>query len=326
MPTRFIDAGPRVEAGAAGLLVLDAAGVIQYVDQAADDLLGERDRIGHAFELPLDTSAPQRIELVDRWGCVRSVSVTVSQVDGAAGGPGGYVVVCRDLVEHDAALEAVRRQVEDDRELSAIAFRELHDSLGGLTWTLDTLQRRWEHLDERERRSQLVRIDQAVGSLAATVAGYLVPDHPVGDQGASTLNALVRERLVDLGEAGAAAVAIAIPDHLRVDAEDAHVWTILRSLLENALVHGCDPVLLVAVERDDEIAVAVVDHGPGIAASGVADLFNRPHSADGRMTLTSGLSTARMLAERYDGSLSYLPHPPGGSRFILTLPAFSGSD
>jgi len=312
-----------VDVARAGLVVLDRAGTIRYANAVAHDLLGPRDRVGEQFGLPLVTDGVQRIELRDRWGSYRVVTMTVTELVGhEEGQEDGYVVALQDLTEATGLAEATEQRLEADRELSDVAFRELHDSLGGLTWALQTLQRRWDSLGEGDRRDQLHALDRRVDSMSATVAGYLVPEAPETAT-ETTLADLVEERLDDLGDPATvrAAVQLAIPAHLRAAAEPAHVWTMLRSLLENAVDHGRAPILVIGLEHEDEVSLVVVDHGPGVSAARRQDLFERRRSRNGRSEVTGGLWTTRMLAERVGGTVGYQPHPPGGSRFLLTLPA-----
>jgi len=94
------------------------------------------------------------------------------------------------------------------------------------------------------------------------------------------------------------------------------VRSVVHNLVENAVEHaGPDVTVRVAVEeRDETVAVAVADDGPGLPPALRDDAFG---DADDD---ASGLSLVATLVDVYDGSVRTGESDLGGARFEVTLP------
>jgi two-component system sensor histidine kinase HydH len=108
-------------------------------------------------------------------------------------------------------------------------------------------------------------------------------------------------------------VAVESKTDIEVDAE--RLARALHNLIDNALKADEKGRVSVAVTAD---AITVRDHGPGIAASDKARIFEPFVTTRVRGT-GLGLAVARRIAEQHGGSLEGDTHPDGGALFTLKL-------
>ncbi len=101
---------------------------------------------------------------------------------------------------------------------------------------------------------------------------------------------------------------------------------IVRNLLTNATRYGGDEIWIEVTDRDDQIAVAVVDNGIGVPPrleARIFEAYERGHETSRALpgSVGLGLAVSRRLADLMDGSLEYR-RINGLTRFELILPAF----
>jgi signal transduction histidine kinase len=77
--------------------------------------------------------------------------------------------------------------------------------------------------------------------------------------------------------------------------------------------------LRATLTSDDEVELAVVDHGPGIDPEHRSQLLN-PFFTTKEDGLGIGLSFSRSIVEAHGGRLRFEDNPAGGSVFVVTLP------
>ena len=116
---------------------------------------------------------------------------------------------------------------------------------------------------------------------------------------------------------------------LAVTTDPAAVEQVLFNLVDNACKYarGATPAVieLAAAPRGRSLAIAVRDHGPGVAAHEAARLFepfrkSARDAAEGAAGVGLGLALSRRLARQMGGDLACEPPADGGGRFVLTLP------
>ena len=98
--------------------------------------------------------------------------------------------------------------------------------------------------------------------------------------------------------------------------------------MDNALRHAPAGGWVRLETRDDgdQVLLAVVDSGPGVATEDLSHVFDRFYQADqarDRSTGTSGLGLAivRALVEAQGGTVRAANEPGAGARFEVRLPA-----
>ena len=112
---------------------------------------------------------------------------------------------------------------------------------------------------------------------------------------------------------------------LFVSIDVGHVRRALGHLVDNALKHTDGAVEVSLEVRDDEVEIAVVDHGPGIFSGDLPHLFSRFRQLDNTSTRSVdgaglGLYIAKRIVEAHGGRIAVASRLGQGSRFSFTLP------
>jgi two-component system sensor histidine kinase MtrB len=125
---------------------------------------------------------------------------------------------------------------------------------------------------------------------------------------------------------------IAPGGYFEADVDARRIRRVLQNLLGNAIDHGEAKPIDVYVDSDrDAVAIAVRDHGIGMAAGDLEHVFDRFWRADPsrqRSTGGTGLGLAIALedASVHGGVLDVWSEPGRGSCFRLTLPRRRGDE
>jgi len=109
---------------------------------------------------------------------------------------------------------------------------------------------------------------------------------------------------------------------IRLDCDPERVAQIMRILIDNALSHtpaGTD-IFVSATRANGAIRLAVRDHGLGIKRDVLPRIFEPFVTSDDAQGSGLGLTIARELAERMDGTLG-VESMPGNTTFTFELPA-----
>lgn len=125
---------------------------------------------------------------------------------------------------------------------------------------------------------------------------------------------------------------IAPGGYFEADVDARRIRRVLQNLLGNAIDHGEGRPIDVYVDSDaDAVAIAVRDHGIGMAAADLEHVFDRFWRADPsrqRSTGGTGLGLAIALEDAtvHGGYLEVWSQPGDGSCFRLTLPRRRGEE
>ena len=246
---------------------------------------------------------------------------------------GGIVVSMRDVTERNAAARIQRSAHESMRHFVALASHELRTPTTVIKGFADILERRWEEIEDVERRRYAAEVAAAATRLSRLIDDLLIlssadagvdraPRHAVG------VGQAARRVAAAFGPAGEG-VTFAVDEGVRVVANVDQLDRMLHNYLDNALRYGALPVVVeAAVDPADPawVEVRVIDHGTGVQAMFVPELFGAFSRADksaSRLTGGTGLGLAivRALARANGGDAWYDAVTPAGSRFVLRLPA-----
>jgi signal transduction histidine kinase len=189
-----------------------------------------------------------------------------------------------------------------------------------------TLNRRSDDLDDRQRRDLRETLERQADRMARLVEQLL--DLSRLDADAITIKpepVKLRERVEDIVASVAAEriddVRITIDPELEAPADPGALDRIVGNLVANALRYGSPPVNVDAVRHDRHLRLCVEDHGEGVPAQFVPQLFERFTRAGERVGGSGlGLAIARSYARAHDGDLVYEDAEPHGARFQLVLP------
>ncbi len=89
------------------------------------------------------------------------------------------------------------------------------------------------------------------------------------------------------------------------------------------------PIEVSVASGKDGAAIAVTDHGQGIAAHHIPHLFDRFYRAESSRTEPGsglGLAIAKQLVERHGGTIEVESEPGEGTTFRVVLPMDVGSE
>lgn len=105
--------------------------------------------------------------------------------------------------------------------------------------------------------------------------------------------------------------------------------TILSNLIDNAIKYSEDEKFLgLAVSADEEVILAVEDHGVGIAKKDISNIFNKFFRVEDPLTAKTkghglGLSIVKNLVELNGGTIEVKSKIDQGSTFTITFPILS---
>jgi signal transduction histidine kinase len=133
------------------------------------------------------------------------------------------------------------------------------------------------------------------------------------------------EELVDtLAGDQAADVTITVPTGLEALVDQNAFDRIVSNLIVNATRYGSPPIEISAEQRDRHFRLTVADHGRGVPAEFIPQLFERfTRSGSSRERGEGaglGLAIAKSYAQAHGGDLIYDELHPHGARFQLVLP------
>lgn len=261
------------------------------------------------LKLEVDRQTAIDLHLGGMWLNFLATAVLVSAFAAALAGA---------LRRRDAELALAREKSLRDEQLfslgmqAASAAHDLATPLSAMAVTLNDLARDYAGDEELGpplglMRGQVERMRAVLGRLA-TVAGASrqrdVARRPVDDWLAELLD---RWRLMWPGVTASLALRGARPGPTVRD--DPILVSVLANLLNNAARVSPDGIELGADWDAAELRLAVLDHGPGMAA--------RPVESDG---WGIGLRLAQAALERYGGELRIAPRPGGGLEVGVRLP------
>lgn len=231
--------------------------------------------------------------------------------------------------EHQTRL-ALERANQVKTNFVALAAHELRTPVTTIHGFVQTLH----HLADRLDPDQLVELRQTLEQQTTRMARLVEQLLDLSRLDAEAIEIVpqrlrIRERVLDIVGAAAAgrrdAVDVRIPPELEAEVDPNVLERILSNLITNAFRYGEPPVIVSAHQSDRHLRLAVQDHGPGVEAEFVPDLFERFSRSDGSRAAAAGtglgLAIARSFAIAHKGDLRYEDAEPHGARFQIVLPS-----
>jgi PAS domain S-box-containing protein len=326
-----------LEAVGDGVFVLDANGVVQLWNRAAELMTGlAADRLRGtvlAAAIPEWPELSQRISIVqgDKVPRPTTVPVRLGERDlwlsfVAVQSAAGVIYAFRDLSE-EVRLE------EEKSDLVATISHELRTPMATVYGAATTLLHRDDELDREQRHKLLEMLASEAKRLADITEEVLLTsqlDHGEVrvDQRPIEVGEVVQTTITTMeSQLQAVTLDVEIPRELPAAAGDAdRLRQVLVNLLDNAVKYSdADQVSVRVQVADGKVVVAVGDEGRGIAMADRERIFEKFYRADPQLRHAPsgtglGLYIARELTQRMGGSLDVTSEPGQGSTFTVALP------
>jgi two-component system OmpR family sensor kinase len=224
-------------------------------------------------------------------------------------------------------LARLQAGLERERAFTADASHELRTPLTLLKTELELIAR--DHptgpdLDHAARTA----IDE-VDRLARLTDDLLILARSESDQLSLTREQIsVAELLTAVqarytSAAPGAQIHVHAPAELTIHADAARLRQALGNMLDNALRHGREPILLYASADDDRVELHVEDHGPGLPPAfrpHAFERFARAHPTRSPDGAGLGLAIVNAIAQGHHGTAHITNRPDGGTHVWITIP------
>jgi two-component system sensor histidine kinase PilS (NtrC family) len=322
-----------VQSVTSGLVTLDPAGRITFLNRAAEQITGLAfaQVAGHpaARFLPaFSASGRDELELVTTAGERRLLGYTMFDLHGRAGEKSGTAVIFQDLTGLRAMEEAVERskRLADLGTVAAGLAHELRNPLASISGCVELL-RGAAGLSEEDQRVMGIVLREAarLDQLLARFLEFTRPSPP--QRRAADLSALLGETL-DVFAADPTAAGLRVeralsqaaiscdPDQLRQVA-----WNLLANAGQALREAGRAGTVRVSCEPapDGGATLSVTDDGPGIPEATLGRIFT-PFFTTKASGTGLGLAVVQRIVDAHGGSVEVDSAPGQGARFTVRLP------
>jgi PAS domain S-box-containing protein len=329
----------------AGLVVVNATGIISSSNPAAEQVLGIRGLAFRRYSEALGASSGmtrligeclsngkifrrEEVEHVPPAGNTRHLGVTISPIRRGEGKISGAICLLSDLTEL-AALQQ-RMQLKENLaalgELSAGIAHEFKNALATISGYAQMIQ---SESTETEALDYAARILEQTRNITHVVAEFLKYARPLEIPDDRVPLQMMTERVV-------AEVREALPQvEIRWEGTFGDAGGdegLLRQALLNLTRNAAEACALTAsggqvivrgeIVRGDETGfqrIRVCDNGPGIPANVLPKLF-RPFFTTKAKGTGLGLAVVQKIIVQHGGQVEVRNRPEGGAEFIVTLP------
>lgn len=267
-------------------------------------------------------------------------SVHLAKMPGAAGE--SVIAAVTDLSEQLRSEEAMRRALENERELSELRARftsivshEFRTPLGIIMSAVDLLKSYHDRLDTARREVLHQDIREATRRMADLMDQVLVLGRADAGKLSFSPAALDLRTLCEkLTDESLSACVRKCPLHLTVEgdlsgasADEPLLRHIFSNLLSNATKYSPagSPVEFLVRREKHEAVFTVRDHGIGIPEDDRARIFEAFQRASNVGEIPGsglGLLITRRCAELHHGSISFTSEAGVGTTFTVRLPVF----
>lgn len=262
-------------------------------------------------------------------GSSYEAEATISPMYSPAGQISGYVAVQRDVTEHIALLEKLRRaeEIQALGKLVGGVAHEVRNPLGAIQAALGALELDLGDLPEhapffniiRSQVDRLTRLMRELLDLGKPLQEARVGVHSLSDICESSIavwrhsNPQEPARRVRFDRKARVATARVDPSRLQ---------QVIVNLLDNAMQHSSQDSTIVVTTGDagDECRITVRDSGTGIENAAITRIFD-PFFTTRKGGTGLGLSLVRNIVEQHGGRISvYNNDPPPGTTAQVSLP------
>lgn len=321
-----------------GVLVVDAQGRLQLVNDAARQMLALADAGAgrHFLETIRHPDIAAQIDDALRGRAAQGVELTLQRDPGRTFVARAAPVATADgrgavLVLHD--ITDLKRADQIRRDFVANVSHELRTPLTAIRGYVEALtdapadapdSRRFLEIIARHTQ-RMERLVKDLLRLARLDAGQETLEK--AECSLDAVFAAVRTELASTIEAKRQIVrADLAPDAAAIMADPAKLHDVLRNLVENAAIYAPEGTTIVVTSRAEghRLLISVADEGPGIPDADLPRIFERFYRVDRARSREAGgtglgLSIVKNLVGLHGGTVQAANRPEGGAIFTVTL-------
>jgi PAS domain S-box-containing protein len=333
----------------AGLLVVNATGIISSSNPAAEQVLGIRGLAFRRYSEALGASSimtkliaeclssgrifrREEVEHLPPAGDTRHLGVTISPIRRGEGKISGAICLLTDLTE----LAALQQRMQLKENLAALGelsagiaheFKNALATISGYAQMIRSESSEAEALDYAERILEQTRnITHVVTEFLKYARPLEIPDERV------PLQTMVERVVSEVGEALLQVKIVYEGTFGDAGGDEGLLRQALLNLARNAAeacaitTGGGRVVVRGDIVRDEEAEfqrISVSDNGPGIPANVLPKLF-RPFFTTKAKGTGLGLAVVQKIIVQHGGQVEVRNRPEGGAEFIVTLPVPRG--
>lgn len=235
------------------------------------------------------------------------------------------------LQEETLRIEALEQADEFKTALLSSVSHDLRSPLMAIRASIESLQDAAIEWSEEDRDAFLGTIHSQSERLSATVNNLLEMSRLEGGAVRPAIESIPVAQLYDEIAAGAAptlnghVLEADAPDGLAFRGDWGLALQALSNLVENAAKYSVagTPIHLGAKRSGSQVLLTVSDEGPGIPGADLPHIFEKFYRGSARTDVRGsglGLSIVKAMIELSGGHIS-VDSSPGGTRFVVTLPA-----
>jgi PAS domain S-box-containing protein len=329
----------------AGLLVVNATGIISTSNPAAEQVLGIRGLGFRRYSEALGASSDltrlvaeclatgkifrrEEVEHIPPAGDTRHLGVTISPIRRGTENISGAICLLTDLTELAALQQRIRlkENLAALGELSAGIAHEFKNALATISGYAQLIQ---SEGPESEASDYAKRILEQTRNITHVVTEFLKYARPleISDETVG-LEAVVERVVTEVGEAIPQVSIRSEGTFGEVGGDEGFLRQALLNLARNAAeacaeaAGGGRVVVRGEVSRSDETGyqrVTIADNGPGIGADAMPKLF-RPFFTTKANGTGLGLAVVQKIIVQHGGQVEARNEREGGAAFIVTLP------
>ncbi|HVO34180.1 MAG TPA: hybrid sensor histidine kinase/response regulator [Gemmatimonadales bacterium] len=247
------------------------------------------------------------------------------------------LIIRRAVEKRSLTFEAMALRRERDllrEHFAAIVSHELKAPLAAIQQNIFVLERQLAATATPDQRERLARVKARMADLIQMVDTWrrgvsidieAIKSRQVPVSVRIPIDKAVESALV-YATRKAVTIDVAVPEPApRVMGDQGTLTEALVNLLSNAVKFSRDGgrIEVTAEVRDDEVRIAVTDHGVGIAPDELPHLFEAFYTqpgVGGERGSGLGLAVSRRIVEAHGGAITVQSTPGQGSTFVITLP------
>lgn len=312
-----------------GSIVIDSAGIIRYLNPAAEALFGySRDRLlGQTFGYPALAGNKAEIEILKPGG--QLVLAEMRVVDIEWDGRPARLATLRDVSELDSTLAELRRVTKDLKQFASIVSHDVRSPLRNLYlltgWLLDdhAASLNLQAMEDIQLiRSTTTRMQRLLEDLLLYIRVDRVKRMASDISLDQVLDDALDELSNDIAEHGAQIQREPLPV---IDCNVQQMVTFFRHIISNSIVHSdtTPQIDINCTSNATSCRISISDNGIGIEERHIEDIFipfNHLHSSKQHGGSGVGLATSKKIVECHGGRIWLESERGVGTTVFAELP------